>query len=76
MEQAAGQAVVVVHHVLAIALHRVTAGALMEHGLDLTVMALGETVKPDFQIPTSSRSQLSCQSSGRARVFTWAWRSV
>ena len=24
--------------------------------------ALGEAVKPDFQIPTSSRSQLSCQS--------------
>ena len=34
--------VVVVHHVLAIALHRVAAGPFVKHGLDLTECAMGE----------------------------------
>jgi hypothetical protein len=42
LEQRAGHAVVVVHHVLAVLLHRVAAGALVEHGLDLAEAALGE----------------------------------
>ena len=40
VEQAAGQAVVVVHHVLAVVLHGVAAGALMENGLNLAIAAV------------------------------------
>ena len=42
LEQVAGQAVVVVHHVLAVALHGVAARAFMEHRLDGPISAFSE----------------------------------
>jgi hypothetical protein len=40
VEQLAREREVVLHHVLAIALHGVAAGAFMEHRFDLAVMAV------------------------------------